>query len=88
MMGRGVAALLRMLSLGLAFMLIVWSGLAIISGTHFYGSTGIAYSWVMLALGLGILLVSFGHVKILQPPYVYLYAGFFLIMFINAMGWV
>jgi len=85
---RGNASLLRVLSLALAFMLIIWSGLAITSGRHFYGATGLAYSWVMLALGLGILLASFGYIRVLRPPYVYMYVGFFLLMFLNEMGWI
>ncbi len=88
MSNRGGAAILRLLSLGLAFMLIVWSGLAILSGEHFYGATGLAYSWIMLALGLGILMASFGYAKFLNPPYIYFYAGFFAIMFLRELGWI
>jgi len=85
---RGNASLLRVLSLALAFMLIVWSSLAILSGRHFYGATGLAYSWIMLALGLGILLVNFGYVRALRPPYLYIYIGFFALMFANELGWI
>lgn len=85
---RGTASLIKLLSLGLALMLIVWSGLAITSGTHFYGDVGVAFSWIMLALGLGILLATFGYVKVLRPPFLYLYAGFFLVMFVREMGWL
>lgn len=85
---RGNASLLRVLSLALSFMLIIWSGLAITSGRHFYGATGLAYSWIMLALGLGILLVNFGYVRVLRPPYLYLYLGFFALMFLREMGWI
>lgn len=81
-------ATLRMLGLGLAAMLIIWSGLAITSGRHFYGDTGLAYSWVMLALGIGILAASFGRIWFLKPPYIYIYVGFFLLMFLNAGGWI
>lgn len=82
------ATTLRILGLGLSFMLIVWSGLAIYTGQHFYGSTGIAYSWAMLALGIGILSANFGYIWFLKPPYLYLYVGFFALMFANELGWV
>lgn len=85
---RGNASLLRVLSLALAFMLIIWSGLAITSGRHFYGATGLAYSWIMGGLGFGILLASFGYIRVLRPPYLYVYIGFFALMFLREMGWI
>lgn len=81
-------ATLRMLGIGLSLMLIIWSGLAITSGAHFYGATGIAYSYVMLGLGLGILMATFGYMRMLRPPYLYIYIGFFALMFLNEMGWI
>ena len=79
--------LLKLTSLCLAFMMIVWSLLAITEG-HYYGTVGVALNWLVLGLGIIILLVRFGFANVLKPPMIYLYVGFFVLMFLKTMGWV
>ncbi len=82
------ASMLSLLALAMAFMLIVWSGLVILRQTHYLGETGISLSWIGLGLGVAIVLVRFDFARVLRPPLVYFYAGFFVLMFARTMGWL
>lgn len=83
----GFAPLLNFIAIALAFIMISWSVLALTEG-HFYGTVGVALNWPILGLGVAILLIRFGYAKLLRPPLVYFYAGFFLLMFARTMGWL
>lgn len=84
---RGIASLLNIVSIGIAFLMIAWALLAF-TGGHYYGTVGVAINWFVLMFGITILLIRFGCVKILRPPVVYFYIGFFLVMFAHTMGWI
>jgi len=84
---KGTASLVGFIAIALAFVMISWSVLALTEG-HYYGTIGIALNWPILGLGIAILLVKFGHAKVLRPPFVYFYAGFFALMFARTMGWL
>lgn len=84
---RGTASLLGFIAIALAFLMISWSTLALTQG-HFYGTIGVAFNWLVMGLGITILLIRFGYAKIFRPPFVYFYAGFFVLMFARTMGWL
>lgn len=76
--------LLKVIAIGLAFMMISWSVIAIMRG-HYYGSLGLALSWIALGFGIAIVIIKTGMMRILRPPLLYIYMGFFLFMFANTM---
>ena len=84
---RGAMSLINVIAIGLAFMMIAWSGLALTRG-HYYGTVGVSLNWFVMGFGIAILLTRFGYVKVLRPPLVYFYVGFFVLMFAHAMGWI
>lgn len=84
---RGMGKLLNVIAIGLAFMMIAWAWLALTEG-HFYGEVGVALNWVVMGFGVAILLIRFGLGKVLRPPFLYLYIGFFATMFLRTIGWL
>ena len=77
----------HLISLGFAFVLLAWGGLALVQG-HYYGDIGVAINWIVVGLGLAILMIKFRIFTLFRPPWVYGYVGFFAFMFIRTMGWI